>query len=152
MLVSISSDSPVIAALRVCLANSYALTAITQTAHWNIEGRNFFELHEELGDIYSDLFDSVDEIAERIRQLDSYIVADIAGFAVSSTIKGVAVPSSQEAYITNVMDGIKELVKSFKVLEAVAAKNSDLETQDLGIKRNEVLQKTIWKLRSYLKG
>jgi DNA-binding ferritin-like protein len=41
-------------------------------AHWNIEGPDFFEIHTAFEKQYEELFEVVDEIAERIRALDAY--------------------------------------------------------------------------------
>jgi len=37
--------------------------------HWNIKGKEFFELHTEFEEFYNDTVDKVDEIAERILEL-----------------------------------------------------------------------------------
>ena len=37
--------------------------------HWNIKGVNFFELHAKFEEIYTDLVQKVDEVAERILTL-----------------------------------------------------------------------------------
>jgi starvation-inducible DNA-binding protein len=37
--------------------------------HWNIKGEKFFELHLKFEEIYTDLQEKIDEIAERILTL-----------------------------------------------------------------------------------
>jgi starvation-inducible DNA-binding protein len=41
-------------------------------SHWNVEGSNFPQYHEFLNDLYNELWNSVDDISEKIRQLGGY--------------------------------------------------------------------------------
>ena len=45
--------------------------------HWNIKGVNFFELHAKFEEIYTDLVEKVDEVAERIFPLHSPFIDHI---------------------------------------------------------------------------
>ena len=58
--------------LRVLLASSYAFVVKAQQFHWNVEGPNFPQYHEFLGDLYSEVYASIDKTAEYIRTLDVY--------------------------------------------------------------------------------
>ncbi|MEL6634742.1 MAG: Dps family protein [Bacteroidota bacterium] len=51
------------------LANYSILYQNTRGYHWNIRGTNFFELHEKFEQLYNDLFEKIDEVAERILTL-----------------------------------------------------------------------------------
>jgi starvation-inducible DNA-binding protein len=44
-----------------------------QQAHWNIEGVNFSDLHGLFGDLYDEVQESIDPIAEDIRKLSVYV-------------------------------------------------------------------------------
>lgn len=53
-------------------ADTFAMYSKAHYYHWNVEGPNFTEYHEFLGEIYEALFAAVDDIAEFVRQLDAY--------------------------------------------------------------------------------
>ena len=57
--------------LKVVLANSYTLYLKTHNYHWNVTGPNFKSLHDLFEVQYTELATAVDDIAERIRALDS---------------------------------------------------------------------------------
>lgn len=57
--------------LRVLLATNFVLYLKTHSAHWNVKGMFFKELHELFGDQYESIWENVDVIAEKIRMLDS---------------------------------------------------------------------------------
>ena len=51
------------------LADTYVLYSKTHGFHWNVTGPMFNSLHEMFDGQYNELWDSLDEIAERIRAL-----------------------------------------------------------------------------------
>lgn len=57
------------AALSKVLADTFLLYLKTHNFHWNVEGPQFLALHAEFEEQYRDLWNSVDDIAERIRAL-----------------------------------------------------------------------------------
>ncbi len=65
-------DEAVIEALKRVLGTTFCLYLKTQAAHWNVEGPTFGQLHAMFGEHYRDLWEAVDDIAERIRMLDAY--------------------------------------------------------------------------------
>ncbi|ACB77830.1 Dps family protein [Opitutus terrae] len=146
------TDSAVVSALNLLLADSYALLANTHHAHWNVEGSDFFALHEAFQKQYEALFEAVDEIAERVRALDAYPPGGLQTLAKRAGIEEFpsgAVPAR---------DLVAGLIVAHEkaITDAIAARDAagdanDLETQDLAIGRIQWHQKTSWMLKSYLK-
>lgn len=58
--------------LKQVLGTSFAFYIKAAGFHWNIEGPNFPQYHAFLGDLYNEVYGSIDQLAEIIRQLDSY--------------------------------------------------------------------------------
>jgi len=56
-------------------ADTFAMYAKSHYYHWNVEGSDFVQYHEFLGELYEELFNAVDPIAEHVRQLDAYAPA-----------------------------------------------------------------------------
>jgi starvation-inducible DNA-binding protein len=59
-------------AIKVLLANTTVMYYKAHQFHWNIEGIEFTQFHEFFGDLYTDVYNSVDPIAELLRKLDDY--------------------------------------------------------------------------------
>ena len=59
--------------LRVLLATNFVFYLKVHAAHWNVRGMFFFELHKLFEDQYNDLWENVDTIAEKIRELDAMV-------------------------------------------------------------------------------
>ncbi|NNU15348.1 DNA starvation/stationary phase protection protein [Parvularcula sp. ZS-1/3] len=58
--------------LKRVLGNTYALYLKTHGYHWNVEGPSFKSLHELFEEQYTQMWQSIDEIAERIRMLGTF--------------------------------------------------------------------------------
>jgi starvation-inducible DNA-binding protein len=142
----------VAASLNQVLADSYALLSLTHLAHWNVEGPGFFALHTAFQTQYEELFMAVDEIAERIRALQAYALGGLGTLAKVAQMKEFTAPISQVEYVSALIEANEKLVADAEVARDLAGEANDPESQDLMIGRITLHQKTIWMLRSFLKG
>ena len=145
------SDSAVVKALNLLLADSYALMANTHYAHWNVEGPGFFALHKAFEHQYEDLFKAIDEIAERVRALDAYAIGGLRNFANEAGIEEFKTPVAAKDYVAALIVAHEKTLADAVSLRDAAGAASDLESQDLAINRITWHQKTSWMLKSYLK-
>ena len=76
-----------IEALKKAQATTFALYLKAHNFHWNVEGPDFAQYHEFLGDFYAEVFGAVDTIAELIRTLDAYAPGSFSRFQQLSTIE-----------------------------------------------------------------
>jgi starvation-inducible DNA-binding protein len=58
--------------LRTILGTNFGLYFKAHSFHWNVEGPNFIQYHEFLGDFYDSVWQQTDEIAEKLRMLGVY--------------------------------------------------------------------------------
>lgn len=144
-------DSPVVKALNLILADSYALMASTHYAHWNVEGPGFFVLHQAFEGHYENLFEAIDEIAERVRALDAYAIGGLRNFAKESGIDELDSPLAARDYVAALIVAHEKTLQDAVALRDAAGAANDLESQDLAIGRIQWHQKTVWMLKSYLK-
>src|ERR1700749_1478363 len=80
-------DTRLTDSLNLVLADSYALMALTHLAHWNVEGPDFFPLHKAFQEQYENLFEAIDEIAERVRALDAYAIGGLGVLAKAAEME-----------------------------------------------------------------
>ena len=55
--------------LNLLLANYSVYYQKLRNYHWNVQGSDFFDLHEQFEMLYTEALNSIDSIAERIRAL-----------------------------------------------------------------------------------
>ena len=138
--------------LNQVLADSYAVMALTHLAHWNVEGPGFFALHTAFQTQYEEIFVAIDAIAERIRALDSYAIGGLNQLAQTAQLKEFAAPLAQEDYVRRLVTANQKLLADAALARDLAGEANDQESQDLMIGRITLHQKTIWMLKSFLKG
>lgn len=138
--------------LNQVLADSYALMALTHLAHWNVEGPGFFALHTAFQTQYEELFVAIDEIAERIRARGAYAIGGLGNLAKAAEMKEFTSPLAQEEYVRLLLRANDKLVADAAEARDLAGAANDPESQDLMIERITLHQKTIWMLKSFLKG
>ncbi len=147
-----TGTSPVVTALNLLLADSYALMALTHHAHWNVEGSGFFSLHKAFQEQYEHLFHEIDEIAEHVRSLDAYSIGGLSTFAKTAGIedfKTGLLPAKD--FVAGLIVAHEKTLADAAALRDIAGSANDLETQDLAIERVKWHKKTLWMLKSYLK-
>jgi starvation-inducible DNA-binding protein len=145
------SDTRLTDALNLVLADSYALMALTHLAHWNVEGPDFFELHKAFEKQYEDLFEAVDEIAERVRALDAYAIGGLRKLAQTAGMDEFASPMPQKDYVAALIVAHEKVIDDATRARELSGEANDLQSQDLMIKRLTFHQKTVWMLKSVLK-
>jgi len=148
---TVRKDNRLVDALNLVLADSYALMALTHLAHWNVEGTGFFALHKAFEEQYENLFEAVDEIAERVRALDAYAIGGLAKLAKTSGLEEFSSPMPQKDYVAGLIVAHEKMVDDATRTRDLAGEANDLETQDLMIGRLQWHEKTLWMLKSYLK-
>ena len=63
--------SKVVSGLSLLLANLQVHYTNLRNLHWNVKGKGFFVLHEQYEELYNDVAGKIDEVAERMLQLDA---------------------------------------------------------------------------------
>ncbi len=147
------SDTPnpaVVEALRQAVADSYALLGQTHICHWNVRGPGFFALHVAFEEQYTELFTAIDEIAERVRALDSLAPGGLGNLAKMAGIDEIAEDAGAEEMVQHLVDVNRKLVDTLAKARDLAGDAGDSQTEDLMIARIQVHEKTIWMLKSYL--
>ena len=130
------------------LADSYALMALTHLAHWNVEGADFFPLHKAFQEQYENLFEAVDEIAERVRALDAYAIGGLGALAKVAEMEEFKSPLPQKDYVAALIVAHEKVCDDELRKRDAAGAAGDLQSQDLMIKRLQWHEKTLWMLKS----
>ncbi len=91
------------------LANYQVFYSNVRGFHWNVKGEKFFELHNKFEELYTDLIDKIDEIAERVLTLGFNPEHKYSSYLNISDIK-------EEQHTSNGVDNVKKLLESFEIL------------------------------------
>jgi starvation-inducible DNA-binding protein len=118
--------------------------------HWNIKGKNFFELHVKFEEFYTDSQVKVDEVAERILTLQGKPLHTFTDY-----IKIASVPVGKN--ISNDAEGVELVVNSLSELLKIEREILNLSDEANDEGTNSMMsdfiaeqEKTIWMLNSWL--
>lgn len=142
---STAAETSVTAGLQRLLSATISMTSSAQTAHWGVVGPDFFQLHAAFGAQYDELFDSQDVLAERIRALQGFAIAECAG---TPTLKP---PFSAQEAVGKLLADREGAIEAFKGVASLAKATGDAVTENMLLSMIEAHQKTAWMLRSYLR-
>lgn len=137
-------------ALKRVMGDLYALYLKTHGYHWNVEGPNFKSLHELFEENYRAMWESLDEVAERIRALGVHapMGPEIMAHARIDTADN-AVPSAN-AMIQNLVAGHEAFLGSAREALDVADDADDEASEALLGDLIAAHEKMAWMLRSSL--
>ncbi|MEZ4752618.1 MAG: Dps family protein [Bdellovibrionota bacterium] len=132
------------------LADSYTLFLKTHNYHWNVKGPQFNSLHAMFEAQYTELFQAVDLIAERIRALGFSAPGSYAEFSKLTSIPEADKLPPAEGMIRALVEGNEAVIRTARELLPRAEENKDAVTADLLTQRIDHHEKTAWMLRSLL--
>ena len=138
------------ASLARVLADSTVLYAKTHGFHWNVTGPMFNTLHLMFMEQYTELWNALDLIAERIRALGlpaPYGGATYAGLSSIPETEGV--PAAL-AMVRELVEGHEAVARTIRTVFTIANDANDQPSADLLTQRLQIHEKTAWMLRSLL--
>lgn len=133
------------------LADTYTLYLTTHNFHWNVTGPMFNSLHAMFMTQYTELWNAVDPIAERIRALGHPAPGSYAQYAALSSLPDApASPPKAMEMVRILAEGHEAVARTARSLFPVVEKASDEPTADVLVQRLAVHEQTAWMLRSLL--
>ncbi len=133
------------------LADTYTLYLTTHNFHWNVTGPMFNSLHAMFMAQYTELWNAVDPIAERIRSLGHVAPGSYAQFGALTSLKDApAVPPAALDMVRVLVEGHEAVARTARSIFAIADTASDEPTADLLTQRLTVHEQAAWMLRANL--
>lgn len=135
------------------LANAFIMYFKAQTYHWNVESKNFAEMHGFFGDIYADVYSSIDPIAEEMRAAGFYAPASLMEVYNYKTImEDTEKPASVEQMLIRLGAANSTMIESLNKLFKDASAADEQGLADFVAGRLDIHKKHGWMIRSFLKG
>jgi starvation-inducible DNA-binding protein len=134
-----------------CLRDSMHVYQQTLLVHWGLMGSKFYSVHKLTQEIYEDMQDGIDTIAEHIRSLDIGTPKTVEDLTYSN-MPGVPLENcfDQEAILRQLATNHNMLADRFQQLATLSEAIDDQLTLDLGVERGRAHKKFQWLLKSNL--
>jgi starvation-inducible DNA-binding protein len=139
-------------ALADVVADTYRLTVKTHAIHWNVEGPLFHAVHEMTEEQYEDMFEAVDDLAERVRALGRLTPMNFSALLDSSVVAEVEGKPTAGEMVESLAEDHARVAKRMHALAELAGGQRDIVTEDLAVNRSAFHEKTAWMLRAIARG
>lgn len=140
------------AELSKVLADSFAVYLKTHGYHWNVRGPQFFALHNLLEQQYTEMWQALDEIAERIRALGELAPQGVGAFANLTSIKDGDPEKDAAAMVEELKSNHETLIATARAALKAAQDDGDDVSVDLLTQRLAAHEKHAWMLRAMMGG
>ncbi len=138
--------------LQEYLANLNVLSAKLHNIHWNVVGKQFMEVHKFTEEVYDEMFENLDAVAELLKMKEETPLSTMADYLENATIKEI---KAKNFSIDESLEIIREDMKSMKKLATeirnLADEEGDFETVAIFEDYVAYYSKNIWFLNSMMK-
>lgn len=133
------------------VANFGVLYTKLHNFHWFVEGKLFYQLHAKFEELYDEVTEHFDAVAERVLMIGGRPVATLKEFLELASIKEAKGNENEKAMLESVVADFnllnEELGEGIKLAEAA----DDDVTVDLLTGIRSSLQKHLWMLKTVLR-
>ena len=134
--------------LKVFLASNFVLYSKTHSAHWNVTGVNFFELHKMFEAQYNELWEQVDVIAEKVRELDEFVTISPLDQTKLSIIEPTQIVMGSTDYLESLLKDHNRMIMFLNKLFAIAESENNQAVMNYIAERLDAHAKMRWFLKS----
>lgn len=144
--------SKVVKQLKQLQADAHALYVKVHNYHWNVEGMDFFPVHNHTEGIYNNMSELYDDAAERVLQLGEKPYLTMGEIVKATNIKEEKGDSFRSKEVVKaIISDYKYLLKSFRALSESAGDAGDKTTEAFADDNVEKLEKDLWMLGNMVK-
>lgn len=138
-------------ALKTAFASEYAFAIKAQNFHWNVEGMFFKQFHDLFGDIYEEVFDSIDDFAENIRKVGTYAPASLQRFSMLTQVNDETEILPAQQMVAELYEDSEKMIKMLKLVFDMSEAAGEHGLSDFIAARMDAHKKHSWMLRATLK-
>ncbi|PIB31947.1 DNA starvation/stationary phase protection protein [Gaetbulibacter sp. 5U11] len=142
---------PVVVELNTLLADYNIYYQKLRSFHWNVLGKNFFDLHEKFENMYNEAKLKVDEIAERILTLRHHPVSKFSDYLKISSLSEASSLITDQEMIEELLNDHKTMLAQMSQVLSKAEVAGDEGTIDLIGAYIRELEKSSWMLNAWSK-
>lgn len=145
-------DAKIISGLNSLLADAAVFRYKLQNYHWNVRGRQFFELHEQFEELYTAWTTHLDDIAERVRAKESTPLPTLARCLEHTRIAEEEGSPDEKRMIENVVADLLSIHREVRDVIEDAEDAGDRTTVNILDDIGDEIEKKVWMLRAWHQG
>jgi starvation-inducible DNA-binding protein len=138
-------------AAKVAFASEFSFYLKSHNFHWNVEGPLFLQYHDLFGKIYEEVYESIDDFAEQIRSIGSYMPGSYTRFSMLSQIEDETEILDPTSMLRALHDDNEKMLVALKMLFDLSEQSGEHGFSDFIAGRMDAHRKHGWMLRASLK-
>jgi starvation-inducible DNA-binding protein len=144
--------SEIIEQINFLIASSHVHYQKLRNFHWNVTGRDFFDLHDKFEELYNFTKVNIDDLAERVRVFGAAPMATLAEYLNASKISEPTGTIMPESMVDEILSDFEILLSQMINVLETANDLGDVSTIDLVNKMVKKTEKHYWMLTSWREG
>lgn len=137
--------------MKKLLADSFAFYLKAANYHWNVTGRDFIQYHDFFGQLYAEVYASIDITAEEIRTLDTFVPGSFTRFSELTEIEDELNVPDAMSMIRRLSEDNQKILKTLDLCYRLSEQMGKFGLTDYLAGRIDAHQKHQWMLNSFLK-
>ena len=133
---------------KVAFASSFSFYLKAHNFHWNVEGSDFLEYHDLFGKIYEEVYGVIDDFAEKIRSLGSYVPASYSRFNMLTKIEDETDVLPKDNMVRELLLDNEKILKILKYTYDTAEAAGEHGFSNFLAERMDAHRKHGWMLRA----
>jgi starvation-inducible DNA-binding protein len=118
--------------------------------HWLVKGRSFFSLHEKFEEMYTEVAETIDELAERVLTLGGIPLHTLEDYQKSANLKVYKNIREPEAVVGATVENLSSILTQVKIVFKEAGEKDDEATASLLSDLISREEKNIWMFKTWL--
>ena len=135
---------------KIAFATEFSFYLKAHQFHWNVVGKTFLQDHELFGKIYEEVYGSIDDFAEKIRSLGTFMPGSYTRFSILSVIEDETDLLPVESMLAELLEDNEKAIKLFKLVYDLAEQEGEHGFSNFLAERMDAHRKHGWMLRSSL--
>lgn len=135
-------------AAKIAFASEFSFYLKAHNFHWNTTGRTFLQDHDLFGKIYEEVYGSIDDFAEKIRSLGTFMPGSYTRFSMLSTIDDETTILDSNTMYATLLEDNEKIIKVFKMVYDLAEQAGKHGFSNFLAERMDAHEKHGWMLRS----
>lgn len=136
---------------KIAFASEFSFYLKAHNFHWNVEGSDFLQYHDLFGKIYEEVYGSIDDFAEKIRSLGTYVPASFERFNMLTRIEDETKILPKDAMVRELLIDNERMIVILKKLFDFSEENHEHGFSDFVAGRMDAHRIHGWMLRASIK-
>lgn len=139
-------------AAKIGFASEFSFYLKAHNFHWNVTGSDFLEYHELFGKIYEEVYSSIDDFAEKIRTLKTFVPASLSAFSMLTQVPDENNLPAKEQMVAELLADNEKLIQVLKLVYDLAERYGEHGFSNFLAERMDAHRKHGWMLTASLQG